>query len=201
MRMSRVRLTLLIALIGALALAGCVREEAGPGTGDDAAVTPEATPTPTPILTPDFTDPLDERVGYDLVASEKTYPEGSTGAIVIEYADNAERFAEVWDSFGFDESAPEIDWDRDVVLFFGTGESGSCPLDLNDVRFNPDERLIVAVVDPNLPPETVCTMDWTPRVFVVSVPADALGDDDLRAGILHAPHAEEIAPPGGQPVR
>jgi hypothetical protein len=123
------------------------------------------------------------------------------GDIIIELAEDEERLNELWEWFEFDSPAPVVDWDRDLVIFFGTGESGTCPLELEDVRFHPEERLLVAVVDPNLPRDAICTMDWTPRTFVVALSGDAIGSGELRAGIEHGPGAHGIDPPGGLLLR
>ncbi|MEX2355959.1 MAG: hypothetical protein WD535_02890 [Thermaerobacterales bacterium] len=37
-------------------------------------------------------------------------------------------FSQMWEHFRLEGGYPEMDWSRDAVLFFGTGESGSCPL-------------------------------------------------------------------------
>jgi hypothetical protein len=121
---------------------------------------------------------------YELIASEKTLPP-DTFDNVIELAENQSEFENLWQEFRFSESPPDVDWEVQVVFFFGTGESGTCPLHLMDVRYDPEERLVTAEVDEDLPPDAVCTDDWTPRAFVVAVSADPLAGDDLSAQLYH----------------
>jgi hypothetical protein len=121
---------------------------------------------------------------YELIASEKTLPLDSYDN-VIELAENQSEFERLWQELRVSEPPPGVDWERQVVFFFGTGESGTCPLHLMDVRYDPDERLVTAEVDEDLPPDAVCTDDWTPRSFVVAVSAGPLDGDDLSAQLYH----------------
>jgi hypothetical protein len=188
------RLIGLCALLASLmTLAACVETSApDPGdTDDDAAATPEPTATPSASPTPEMTPtpeptptPDDGAVAYEVLASEKTLPPQTYGN-VIEFAEDDDRFAELWAEFQLDDDPPEVDWERHVVLFFGTGESGSCPLHLMDVTYDAEERVLTAEVSEDLEPDTVCTDDWTPRVFVVAVDAGHLADGELHARLWH----------------
>jgi hypothetical protein len=195
----RVFLAVLIALSLSI-LAACdvaIDDVIGPESADDSAASSESE-SETPETEEDSAE---AEFTYSLLASDKRIPPMMIGDIIIELAEDEESLSELWEWFEFDTPAPVVDWDQEIVIFFGTGESGTCPLDLEEVRFHPDERLVVAVVDPNLPRDAICTMDWTPRTFVVALSGDALGSGELRAGIEHGPQARGIDPPGGLLLR
>jgi hypothetical protein len=154
---------------------------------------PDESLTPTPEQ-PDTGD------WNDLLISEKQYPEGVFDDPLFELAEEKAELQEVWERFGFEGVPPDIDWDSRIVLFAGTGESGTCPLFLNDVEFNSEHRVIVLHADTNLPEDTECTADWTPRVFVIAMNADYLGEGVLRA-MFDRPDLEEIGPDDGEVIR
>jgi hypothetical protein len=139
-------------------------------------------PTPEPTETADTNESDD---WYQLVISEKTYPQAEIGENIRELAEDPDEFGELWNWFEFDptDPVPELDWENRVMLFAGTGESSGCPLVLDSVTFDPDERLISVGVSKDVPEDTMCTMDWTPRVFVISLDDEYLGGGELRAGM------------------
>ena len=193
---------LIFALV--IALAGCVeRDDAADDNdiGDRPVPTPEETATPEPDPTP-VDDPPDVAEWFELIASDKTYPEEETGEKVLELAENADEFQELWTWFQFEvKDIPEIDWDEHVVLFAGTGESSGCPLVLEDVSFDEDERFISVAATRDVPEDTMCTMDWTPRVFVIALDAETLGEGELRAGIYDTDAIGGISPGDGEVIR
>ena len=189
-----------------LAVAGCVdrddtADDNGAG-GDRTVPTPEATETPEPDPTP-VDDPPDAGGWYELIVTDKTYPEEKTGEQVLELAEDADRFQELWNWFGLDPAGeiPEIDWNENVALFAGTGESSGCPLVLEEVTFDEEDRFINVAATPDVPEDTMCTMDWTPRVFVIALDAETLGDGELRAGIYDTDAIDGISPDDGEVVR
>lgn len=188
-----------------IALAGCVeRDDAGDdtGTGDRSVPTPEETTTPEPDPTPGDDSP-DAGDWYELIESDKTYPEEEHGEQVLELAEREDEFLELWEWFELDsaQDAPELDWDAQLVLFAGIGESSGCPLVLEDVSFDEDERFISVAATRDVSEDTMCTMDWTPRVFVIALDAETLGEGELRAGIYDTDAIDGISPDDGEVVR
>jgi hypothetical protein len=191
-------------------LAGCVEREAADdnGAADRPVPTPEATETPPaePDLdpTPDATPESPENgEWYELLITDKTYPEEEIGEEILELAENEDEFQELWDWFQLegDDDHPAVDWDSQVVLFAGTGESSGCPLILEDVTFDEEERFIAVAATRDVPEDTMCTMDWTPRVFVIALDTEMLGDGELRAGIYDTDAIDGIPPDDGEIVR
>jgi hypothetical protein len=176
-----------------LIFTACARTERDDSVAGDRPVpTPEPTPTEVveeePDPTPEPTEPaeIDEPDDwYELVTSEKTYPQAEIGETILELAENPDEFGELWTWFEFDpaDPVPELDWENRVMLFVGTGESSGCPLVLDSITFDSDERLISVGASKDVPEDTMCTMDWTPRMFVLLLDNEYLGDGKLRAGI------------------
>jgi hypothetical protein len=202
--MNRLRILILLALASLLVLilTACVERSA-----EDDDNTPGDRPLPTPVPTepesddsePDSTATPGTDTGewFQLLETDKTYPEDHVGDEILELTESAEEFEEWWERFQLDDApgADEIDWDQRVVLFVGTGESGSCPVELVDVQFDEDERLVDVMISQEAPPETMCTMDWTPRVFVIALDQSVLGDDELFGVITDPDHDDEDIDP------
>ncbi len=202
MTKSTVIAALLISIL-VIALAGCAsidQDDSGP---EDRPV-PTPAPTETEAAEPDPTavpSPVGDDHWYELVISEKTYPETEIGENILELAEDPDEFAELWAWFGFDDDAPVLDWDSRVVLFAGTGESSGCPLVLDAVKFDEEHRFIGVAASRDVPEDTMCTMDWTPRVFVISLNADLLGDGELRAAIYDTEIIDQFDPADGTIIR
>lgn len=202
-------LFLVLASLLAMSLAACVdrvAEDDDSAAGDRPVPTPVPTepiddaaddgvddqPSPTPAPTPD------EHNGewFHLLETDKTYPEDEVGDEVLALAESQETFDEWFGRFQLDDMTDmeAIDWETHAVLFAGTGESGSCPRELVDVLFHEDDRLVEVQASQDEPPDTMCTMDWTPRVFVIALDQAVLGDDELFGVITDPEHDQEIDP-------
>ena len=148
------------------------------------ALLPACTPSPT------ATDP--DRFGdVELVADQSTLPPESNGLSVL--TDNDEDTAEIWSFFGFEGEPPSIEDGNRVALFLGSGESGSCPIELVDVQASGgDVRLEAAEHDEN------CTADFRPRSFVFLFPASDAPEVGGRVGTgpTKIQSAQSIVPPG-----
>jgi hypothetical protein len=199
---SMLRLTALIAILTVL-LIGCTdQEDEGSGPGERTVPTPVSTesetpvPESTPTRTPELDDDMSTSEWFDLLATDKVYPEARTGEEVFELAESQDELKGLWRTFGFEESETpsEIDWDTTMVLFVGTGESGSCPIVLDTVEYDEDERLISVGTSRDVPADTMCTMDWTPRAFVIAMDRDVPGDGELRALVFDTEHEDQIDP-------
>jgi hypothetical protein len=185
---SRSILLTVIATLMAITLAACIQRVAVDDSEPDDRVVP----------TPEATSPPasgDDGEWWTVLATDKTFPDAEFGEIFIELAEDQETFDERWDWAGLtDDDLPDVDWDSQVVIFAGTGESGSCPLVITEIDFDDDERLITIGLERDVPRDTMCTMDWTPRVFVVALDAAELGDGELLALMYDAEFDQEIDP-------
>jgi hypothetical protein len=196
--MKRFRFPAMFAIMATLVLiaAGCdeVRDangdDAGPGDEPTATATPAPDPAPEPTPEPTPTEEPDDPAvfEYELIHTEKSLPP-DTWEPVIDVAFTEDEFQRRWERFQIEEAAPDVDWDRWIVIFAGTGESGTCPLELMDVTYDQDASRVSVEVDPNLPPDAVCTDDWTPRVFVIGIAADAVDQGNLTIRFAHGDHA------------
>lgn len=155
--------TLGILTASVLLLAGCGGLRDGPEAG--AGSTPPAQGA--------HAEPL-----FRVIASEKTLPrdfyEAAPDNVLVRVAADADTLEELWSAFGFKARMPEPAWDRDVVLFLGTGESGSCPLEVKDAAFDQAAGRLVVRVEQRMEGTEVCTMDFTPRAFALALPRSLL---------------------------
>lgn len=126
--------------------------------------------------------------GWRLLATEPTGHAYRTGIAF----DDASLEA-LWALSGVAAAIPEIDWERDVVIWFGAVYGSSCPdLRLDDVVIDGQRRLVHAeIVLPD--PPVACTDDANPRAFLVAVD---------RSRLPAPPFAIQLSaedPPGGVP--
>jgi hypothetical protein len=102
-------------------------------------------------------------------------------------------YAALWDQIGLSQTRPPVDFDRDVVIWFGAVFGSSCPdLRLDDVVVDHDQSLVYAdivLVDPPV----ACTDDANPHAYVVALERQALPQGPFRIQL----GAED--PPGGAP--
>lgn len=142
-------------------------------------------PGAAPTETPDNGNEPPEGFTYELVATEKTVPAGDF-YVDFALAETDDEYRSLWGEHRFEDEAPAVDWASEVVIFVATGESGSCPMNLMDVRYDPDESLITVDVSEDVDADTACTDDWTPRSFVIAVEADDLDEDELYVSLFHS---------------
>jgi hypothetical protein len=202
-------LILILAAILTTTLAGCVeREDEENGARDRPVPTPAPTepetPEPEPTITPDPGENGNAAANwYELLKTDKVYPGGQVGEEILELAERQDEFEELWAWFEFepDEPMPEINWDTTMVLFAGTGESSGCPLVLDTVEFHEDDRVIGIGASMDVPEDTMCTMDWTPRVFVLALDREITGDGELRATLFDPEYGEQLDPGESELIR
>ena len=109
------------------------------------------------------------------------------GSAVI-VADRAELDRQ-WKRFGLGGTPPGIDFEKEVVMLVGFGESGSCPYEYEGVRIERDIPALALALDH---PGGGCTSDYNPRTIGV-----ALRREDLPTGVVRV-----YTPDGGRiPVR
>lgn len=153
-----------------LLLAGGCRCEPVDRTQDDVPTAVSTSPSPTPSAADEPTPTeLDDRIYVD----QATLP----SAEAYEHVGVATTSGELgpqWQRFGFADVPPVIDMESRDVVFFGFGESGSCPVvfggidvDGSTLRFIDDQ------------PEQGCTADHNPRTIAVSVAEGVLPDGYL----------------------
>ena len=143
------------------------------------------------------TDPADapaagpqrpEGDGWRLLADEQGVGEAYRTGIASDPAS----YRQLWAAVGLPGDPPAVDFESEVVIWFGAVYGSSCPdLRLDDVRVDLDRALVhaeIVLVDP----PSACTDDANPRAYVVAVRrsklpsgpfAIQLGADDPPAGV------------------
>ena len=126
--------------------------------------------------------------GWRLLATEPTGHPYRTGIAF----DDASLEA-LWGVSGVSAPLPEVDWQHEVVIWFGAVYGSSCPdLRLDDVVVDGRQRLVHAEIVLADPP-VACTDDANPRAFLVAVD---------RVRVPAPPFAIQLSsedPPGGVP--
>jgi hypothetical protein len=126
--------------------------------------------------------------GWRLLATEPTGQPYRTGI-----AWDAAALAELWAQAGISADVPPVDFQTEVVIWFGAVVSGSCPdVRLDDVVIDGGRRLIhaeIVLVDPPM----ACTSDANPRAYLVAVPRSRLPAPTFAIQLT------ADGPPGGAP--
>lgn len=139
-------------------------------------------PEPTPKDPKPFGD-------VELVADQGVLPPGTNGLAVL--AESDEQSEKVWAHFGFEGEAPAVEAEAKVALFVGTGESGSCPIELKGVDVRESEILFETGGN-----EGTCTSDFRFRSFVFLFPAEeppGIGDKVNLGGRFEIQSSKQIA--------
>lgn len=105
-----------------------------------------------------------EGVGWRLLAHEQ----GSGEPYRTGVATTDEQLAALWPGTGVAGEPPPVDWDREVVVWFGAVYGSSCPIRLDGVTVD-GTVLHPEIVVPGSGPMTACTEDANPHAFVVAV--------------------------------
>jgi hypothetical protein len=88
-------------------------------------------------------------------------------------ATDAEQYAELWSLSALEGSAPDVDFETEIVVWFGAVYGSSCPIRLDDVVIDTDRTLLYGdFVFPGNP--AVCTSDARPHSYVVAIERSAL---------------------------
>lgn len=124
------------------------------GAPADTAVTPGPQPT--------------EGEGWRLLADELTGPNYRTGV-----ATNEAQYETLWRSVGLTTDRPVVDFETEIVIWFGAVYGSSCPIRLDDVRVDREAALVHAhTVRPGN--EARCTSDANSHAYVVALERDHL---------------------------
>ena len=118
--------------------------------------------------------------GYEIVADQPFLP-GQLGTQAV-LVDDPSQIPAMWDHYQLGGEPASFQKGREVALFVGTGESGSCPIEIEEVEVNgPDVTISTADTD------GPCTADFAPRTFVFLFRA---GDSPATGGTVTIQGAE-----------
>lgn len=126
--------------------------------------------------------------GWRLLATEATGQPYRTGI-----AWDAASLADLWAAAGVNAAIPVVDFETEVVIWFGAVFGGSCPdLRLDAVVFDGVRAIVhaeIVLVDPPM----ACTSDANPRAYLVAVPRSRLPAPTFAIQLT------ADGPPGGVP--
>ena len=143
-------------------------------------------------------------VDAGLIAPEGPQPEAGDGWRLLGHEEGAgeayrtglattdDQLAALWSESGLGGAAPEVDWEREVVAWFGAVYGSSCPIRLDGVAVTGDVLHPETVV-PGAGPMMACTDDANPHSYVVAVERSLLPEGPFRLQL----GPED--PPGGVP--
>ena len=129
----------------------------------------------------------------ELIADQGTLPAESNGVSVLTETDRDT--GDIWTHFGFDGEPPDIESADKVALFVGTGESGSCPIELEGVELREDEVSFDIAEH-----SEACTSDFRARSFVFLFPSSDAPDvgDRVNLGRTKIQSARSIVSDGAE---
>lgn len=78
-----------------------------------------------------------------------------------------EQLASLWQESGLGGAAPPVDWQGEIVVWFGAVYGGGCPVRLDGVAVDAGDTLHGEIVIPGV--VTACNADANPHSFVVAV--------------------------------
>lgn len=107
-----------------------------------------------------------------LIHAEKTLPlnyfELAEQGVLVYKASNQDEFKALWEKFRFKEALQkEMDWDKNVAIFLGIVESGTCPLQFKSADLVEEDTEIMVRLEGSS--ELACTDDATPRTIVIEM--------------------------------
>lgn len=106
--------------------------------------------------------------GWRLLAVERTGDSYRTGV-----ATNAEQYAVLWDLSGVTDEQPEVDFDTEIVIWFGAVYGSGCEIRMDDVVVDLERSIVHAdFVIPGNP--GACNEDANPETYLVAVERTAL---------------------------
>ncbi len=105
----------------------------------------------------------------EVILSDKTIPSVQLvhdAPYTIKKSVNQEEYKKNWDYFRLKKAKPKIDFKKKTLYFLGLYESGSCPIHLEKMNVNSEQKeLTLSLKNDN----GVCTDDASPRTFVIKV--------------------------------
>jgi hypothetical protein len=107
--------------------------------------------------------------GWRLLGDEQGAGEAYRSGV----ATTDEQLAALWVEAGLAGEAPDVDWESEVVVWFGAVWGSGCPVRLDDVVVD-GARVHGEIVVPGSGPDSACNGDANPHAFVVAVDRDRL---------------------------
>ncbi|MGG0644625.1 hypothetical protein ABE021_11865 [Sporosarcina gallistercoris] len=109
-----------------------------------------------------------------LVASEKTLPSNFESlsnrsepkGIQAELVKTQDVYEDSWKEFQLEGTIPEVDFNKNDVLFIGMMESSSCPYIVDSLMANAAESQLTITFEKL---NDACTADLSPRNFVIAI--------------------------------
>lgn len=106
--------------------------------------------------------------GWRLLADELTGEPYRTGV-----ATTADQYAELWASSGVSGEQPPVDFESEIVIWFGAVYGSNCPIRMDDIIIDQTQALIhTQLVNPGNP--VVCNSDANPHSFIVAIERNQL---------------------------
>ncbi len=114
---------------------------------------------------------------FKLIASEKTLPDNFNQVAFqreespfylyeVKMADNQTKYENAWSLYGLEKEEPTVNFKEKSVVFIGLTESGSCALEMDEVKQGSENN--VMAIQLHTPPE-MCTADASPRTLVIEI--------------------------------
>ncbi|MFD0717143.1 hypothetical protein [Paenibacillus sp. GCM10027626] len=119
-------------------------------------------------------------INVKLITSEKKLPQNideiafkRQSVPYYEYlvmrAENEKDYEQIWKYYELTPNNYSVNFTEHDAYFIGVRESGSCPVDLGDVKINPEGTALTVHLRES---GGTCTADATPRTFVIEVNRD-----------------------------
>lgn len=125
--------------------------------------------------------------GWRLLGSDRTGPSYRTGV-----ATTPKQYEALWAQSGIADERPDVDFEDEIVIWFGAVYGSSCPIRMDDVIVDEATQLVHGLfVVPGNP--QACTSDANPEAYVVALQRDRLP----AGGFIVQLHADD--PPSGVP--
>lgn len=136
-------------------------------------------------------------IAFRVVASEKTLPADFTSVapedVLIRLATNDDDLKALWSYFGLRSLMPSVPWDREFILFLGTGEPSNCPLHVKGITFDRDRGRLKLHLEKYTEPGSVCYADFSPRTFALALPREPMDSGWREVQVLGVPR-EPVVP-------
>jgi hypothetical protein len=125
--------------------------------------------------------------GWRLLADEPTGEPYRTGIATTE-----DQYASLWEESAATAERPPVDFEAEVVIWFGAVYGSGCPIRMDEVIIDDEAALVYAdIVVPGNP--QACTSDANPRAFIIALARDRLPEGPFRLQL------DANDPPAGAP--
>ncbi|SDJ12612.1 hypothetical protein [Salimicrobium halophilum] len=116
-----------------------------------------------------------DEMDYEVLASAKTLPEDfeetafhreDSPHFLMRQAGNEAELEKWWKTYRLKKEAPSVDFSENTVFFLGLYESGTCPVEIGDIKANADKDMMTVTTSVS---DGACTTDQTPRTIIYAV--------------------------------